>query len=97
MQKLFNEMLVGLFRTILFLVIFYYLFKILGRLALPFLVKKGAQRMQNQQQQAYQQYRQQQKQQEGKVTIQQEPKNSSTQSAKAKNSEGEYVDFEEVN
>ncbi len=86
-------MLVGLFNTILYLVVFYYLFKFIGRLALPFLMKKGVERMQKQQQNAANAYRNQAQRQEGEVTIntKSQKKNTFTQE-----NEGEYVDFEEV-
>lgn len=87
-------MLVGLFKTIFFLITFYYLFKIIGRLALPYLMKKGVERMQKQQQNAGQNYQQQAQQQEGKVTVQ---KNTQKKSSHVVDeNEGEYIDFEEV-
>ncbi|MCU4155934.1 DUF4834 family protein [Carboxylicivirga sp. A043] len=87
-------MLVGLFKTIFFLITFYYLFKIIGRLLLPYLMKKGVERMQKQQQGAASNYQQQAQQQEGKVTVQ---KNSQKKSNHVvDDNEGEYVDFEEV-
>ncbi|WP_439183066.1 DUF4834 family protein [Carboxylicivirga taeanensis] len=87
-------MLYGLAKTIFFLIIFYYLFKFIGRLLLPFIMKKGVERMQQQQQRAASNYQQQARQQEGKVTINRDaPKKSS---GIVGDNEGEYVDYEEV-
>ncbi|TRX72484.1 DUF4834 family protein [Carboxylicivirga sp. M1479] len=87
-------MLVGLVNTIAFLVVSYYLFKFIGRLLLPILMKKGVERMQQQQQNAANQYRQQAQQQEGNVTIKKEKAKKTSQVVD--DNEGEYVDFEEV-
>jgi hypothetical protein len=87
-------MLVGLFNTILYLVIFYYLFKLIGRFVFPFLMKKGVERMQQQQQTAATNYQQQARQQEGKVTVKKDSNKKSTHVVD--DNEGEYVDFEEV-
>ncbi|MCT4591220.1 MAG: DUF4834 family protein [Carboxylicivirga sp.] len=87
-------MLLGLLKTIFFLITFYYLFKIIGKLLLPYAMKKGVERMQQQQQNAASNYRQQAQQQEGKVTVQRKTKKNSEV---VNDNEGEYVDFEEVN
>ncbi|MCG8581109.1 MAG: DUF4834 family protein [Bacteroidales bacterium] len=87
-------MLLGLAKTILFLVTFYYLFKLIGRLVLPYLMKKGVERMQQQQQNAATNYQRQAQQQEGKVTVKKNAQNKS--SHVVDDNEGEYVDFEEV-
>ncbi|MBR8537455.1 DUF4834 family protein [Carboxylicivirga sediminis] len=87
-------MLIGLAKTIFFLITFYYLFKIIGRLLLPYVMKKGVERMQQQQQQAATNYQQQARKQEGKVTIKQDAHKQSTHIVN--DNEGEYVDYEEV-
>lgn len=86
-------MLIGLLKTIFFLITFYYLFKIIGRLLLPYVMKKGMERMQQQQQNAATNYRQQSQQREGKVTVQ---RKAQKKSGVVDDNEGEYVDFEEV-
>jgi len=87
-------MLIGLLKTIFFLLTFYYLFKLIGRLVLPYIMKKGFEKMQQQQQSGSGSFQQQARQEEGKVTIK---KNSAKKSAAASGyNEGEYVDFEEV-
>lgn len=87
-------MLIGLVKTLFFLITFYYLFKIIGRLLFPFLMKKGVERMQQQQQAGAYSYQEQARQEEGKVTV------NSTQKKKPSkpftSDEGEYVDYEEV-
>ncbi|WP_430814106.1 DUF4834 family protein [Carboxylicivirga sp. RSCT41] len=87
-------MLLGLIKTIFFLITFYYLFKIIGRLVLPYLMKKGVERMQQQQQNAATNYQRHAQQKEGEVTVQ---KNAQKKSSNVVDqNEGEYVDFEEV-
>lgn len=88
-------MLVGLLKTIFFLLTFYYVFKLIGRFVLPLLLKKGVERMQQNQQNAAANFKERAKQQEGKVTIkhtQQSPKESQKEDL----NDGEYVDYEEV-
>ncbi len=80
----------GFLRVVAYIIIFYYIFKFIGRLILPYLLKKGIQRMQEQQ---YGNYQQTEPQSEpGKVTI---TKNKTTSHSSA-SKDGEYVDFEEV-
>ena len=86
-------MLVGLLKTIFFLLTFYYLFKLIGRILVPLLLKKTMERMQDRQQAAANAYQEKARQQEGKVTIK-------TKTQKKNNpvseNQGEYVDYEEV-
>lgn len=87
-------MLPGLFKTILYILVFYYAFKFLARLFAPFLMKKAAETIQKK---AEEQYRGQQRQQtssvkEGETIIDKKPRNQQ----ESKNSVGEYVDFEEI-
>ncbi|WP_430811709.1 MULTISPECIES: DUF4834 family protein [unclassified Carboxylicivirga] len=86
-------MLVGLFKTIFFLITFYYLFKIIGRLLLPYLMKKGLERMQSQQGGTY--YQQRSRTPEGEVKVQKNARQKGTKIVPEE--EGEYVDFEELN
>lgn len=84
-------MLIGLLRTILFIILFYYIIKFLMRLFAPFLIKKVAEKMQEQ---AQQQYGNQQQTlvKEGETVIDKAPRNQ----RQSKEDVGEYVDFEEI-
>lgn len=81
----------GLIKTLLFILLFYYGFKVLSRIFAPlflkFVVKKAGQRYGNSgnYQKSEPQYR------EGEVVIDKMPNKKSSN-----NSVGEYVDFEEV-
>lgn len=88
-------MLLGFLRTVLFILIFYYLFKFIGRYLLPFLLKKGVENMQKKQQDEFNRHSEQQKKREGEVTIKQNQK--SQNSVNNSNSDGDFVDFEEIN
>ncbi len=81
--------LANFLKTVGLIVVIYFVLKFLGRLLFPVVVKKAVNNMQARQSQ-YQ--RQQQNKQEGEVTVE---KNRSRQS-RMNNTEGEYVDFEEV-
>jgi hypothetical protein len=74
-------------RTVGIIVIIYYGLKFLGRLLFPIVVKKAVNNMQARQTQ----YQRDQKR-EGEVTIEKDKQRAS----RNYNSEGEYVDFEEV-
>ena len=76
-------------RTVGIIVIIYYALKFVGRLLFPIVVKKAVDNMQARQTQ-YQ--RQQQYKQEGEVTIEKDRK----QQTRTNTTEGEYVDFEEI-
>lgn len=89
-----NQLFVILFlanflRTLGIIVVLYFALKFLGRLLFPIVVKKAVNNMQARQSQ-YQ--RQQQNKPEGEVTIE---KNRSQQS-RTNTTDGEYVDFEEI-
>jgi hypothetical protein len=75
-------------RTVGIIVIIYYGLKFIGRLLFPIVVKKAVNNMQARQTQ----YQRQQQKQEGEVTIE---KNRRDQN-RERNTQGEYVDFEEV-
>ncbi len=77
----------GFFRTIGILVILYFGLKFVGRLLFPIVVKKAVNNMQARQTQ----YQRGQKP-EGAVTVEKEKQRQS----RNHQSEGEYVDFEEV-
>ena len=77
----------GILKTIGIIVIIYYVLKFLGRLLFPIVIKKAVNNMQ-----ARQSSYQTERKREGEVTIEKEPK----QRGRRQKSEGEYVDFEEV-
>lgn len=88
----------GLLKTILIIVLFYYGFKILARLFAPILVRfvaKKAEQKFGEQFGGFQnpnQQREQQKQKEGETVIDKMP----NQNRKSNDKVGEYVDYEEV-
>lgn len=84
-------MLIGLLRTILFIILFYYIIKFLMRLFAPFLIKKVAEKMQEKAQQQYGN-QQQTSVKEGETVIDKAPRNQ----RQSKDDVGEYVDFEEI-
>lgn len=82
-------MLANFLKTVGIIVVIYFVLKFVGRLLFPIVVKKAVNNMQERQSK-YQ--RQQQNKQEGEVTVE---KNRRDQN-RARNTEGEYVDFEEI-
>ena len=84
-------MLIGLLRTILFIILFYYIIKFLMRLFAPFLIKKVAEKMQEKAQQQYGNH-QQTPVKEGETVIDKAPRNQ----RQSKDDVGEYFDFEEI-
>ena len=85
-------MLAGLFKTIFYILIFYYAFKFLARLFAPFLMKKAAETIQKKAQQQYGGQQQKSTVPEGETVIDKKPRNQQ----QSKDSVGEYVDFEEI-
>lgn len=83
--------IVSFLRTLFILVVVWYGFRLVSRYVLPLLMNKT---MKNMQSRMEEQFRQQQRSQrsEGEVTLE----NNRNKNHPAKNSEGEYVDFEEV-
>ncbi len=82
----------GFLRTLFFIIIFYYIFKLIGRYIFPYFLAKKINKMTSGQQQK-KDFINQQKRQEGKVTIQQ----SHPHEKKTPSDLGDYVDFEEIN
>lgn len=84
----------GLLKTLFFIVLVYYLLKILARVFGPALfgyaAKKAGERFNDKFGQ--QQYSNKQSTQEGEVTIDKQPKKNT----KSSNEVGEYIDFEEI-
>lgn len=83
--------IVGVVRTIIFILIIYYGIKLFTRYILPLILESKMKEMQEKMQQRQRQYEQAQKR-EGDVTIEYGNKKSNT----FNRNEGEYVDFEEV-
>jgi uncharacterized protein involved in cysteine biosynthesis len=82
----------GLLKTILYLLVFYYVFTFLARLLAPFLIKKAAETIQKK---AEQQFGNQQPKggvREGETIIDKAPRKNQ----QGKDTVGEYVDFEEI-
>lgn len=82
----------GLLRTLIFIILFYYVFKFVIRLLAPFLMKKVADTVQKKAEQQFGGQQQQPNIKEGETIIDKAPKNRNQSS----NSVGEYVDFEEI-
>ncbi len=83
--------LYGFIRTVLIIVAFYYLFKFIGRVVIPYLLAKGINKMNNRFQQK-QHHGQNKNAQEGRVTIQKNKKDEKMTTPDM----GEYVDYEEI-
>ncbi|NAS30121.1 DUF4834 family protein [Flavobacteriaceae bacterium R38] len=86
----------GLLRTLFFIVLVYYLFKILGRIFGPMLfgyaTRKAGERFNEKFGQNQQQYARKKTFREGETVIDKQPENQS----KSNNNVGEYIDFEEI-
>lgn len=82
----------GLLKTILYLLVFYYAFKFLARLFAPFLIKKAAETIQKKAEQQYGNQQPKGSVKEGETIIDKTP----SKGQQSKNSVGEYVDFEEI-
>jgi hypothetical protein len=86
----------GLLKTVLIILLFYFGFKILARLFAPlllrFVAKKAEQKFGEQFGGFKNQANQQQKQKEGETIIDKMPNQNKTSSAKV----GEYIDYEEL-
>jgi hypothetical protein len=90
--------LIGFFRTILIIILIYYAFRILFRVALPFILKFFAKKVQKnfenqyKQQQGFQEENIKSEEGEIKVTIPKKPSKPKHDGSTG----GEYIDFEEV-
>jgi len=92
--------MIGFIKTILIIMFFYYLFKIVARIAAPFLMRYAAKKMQDKFKQQMRGQggfdfgnKQKSSVKEGEVHLKSKPKNSQNANT---DSVGEYVDFEEV-
>jgi uncharacterized protein involved in cysteine biosynthesis len=84
--------LLGLLKTILYLLVFYYAFTFLARLFAPFLIKKAAETIKKKAEQQYGNQQPKDTVKEGETIIDQAPRKDQ----QGKDSVGEYVDFEEI-
>ena len=85
----------GLLKTLLYILFFYYAFKFLTRLFAPFLMKKAAETIQKKAEQKFggqQRTQQSTTVKEGETIIDKKP----LKNKQSSNSVGEYVDFEEI-
>jgi hypothetical protein len=82
---------VGLFRTIIFIAIVYFVIRLFTRYVLPLILEN---KIKDMQQKMHEQQKQQKRtgKQEGEVTIEYDPKRNNIRNR----DDGEYVDFEEV-
>jgi len=83
---------VNFMRTILILIIIYYVFKLIARYVLPFFLKRFIHKMQDKAQQQYGNQQQETNVNVGETSIDKKP----NQEGQSKNSVGEYVDYEEI-
>lgn len=82
----------GLLKTILFIILFYYAFKFLSRLFAPYLVKKASDTIRKKAEQQYKSSQPKSNIKEGETVIDKKPRTQQ----QSNNSVGEYVDFEEI-
>ena len=75
----------GFIRTVLILVVAFYIIGFIGRLLVPFLIRRQV-RKYGQQQNKYKEKK------EGEITIDKNPKKNNI----LNNNDGEYVDYEEI-
>jgi len=78
-------------KFLLYLLLFYFAFKVLGRLFAPMLFKYATKKAEQKFGDVFKQQKQQQQQKEGEISIDKMPSNKSSN-----NKVGEYVDFEEI-
>jgi hypothetical protein len=82
----------GLLKTILYLLVFYYVFTFLARLFAPFLIKKAAETIQKKAEQQFGNQQPKSSVKEGETIIDKAPRKDQQR----KDTVGEYVDFEEI-
>lgn len=91
MIELHEAGLINVLRTILWVLFFYYAFKFLARLFMPYIFNKAVNKMKEKAEQQYKnQYEPEVK--EGETIIDKKPKNNTISNKDV----GEYVDYEEV-
>ncbi len=79
-------------RTLLIIILAYYVIKFVVKLFAPYLLKKAVDKVQKKAEQQYRNQQQESSVEEGKTVIDKKPQNGK----QSNNSVGEYVDFEEL-
>jgi len=82
----------GLLRTIFFIVLFYYIFKVLSRLFAPFLMKYAAKKAEEKFGGQFQKKEQEPIKKEGEISIDKMPPKTKSSNTDV----GDYVDYEEI-
>jgi hypothetical protein len=82
----------GLLKTLIYILLFYYAFKFLAKLFAPFLIKKVANTVQKKAEQQFGGEQVKPNIKEGETIIDKAPRNQN----QSNSSVGEYVDFEEI-
>lgn len=85
-------MLVGLFKTLFFILVIYFIGKVISRFVLPLFLRSYVNKIIDPAKQQQQQARKQPKKNEGEVTVDYTPDSHKT----FRKDEGDYVDFEEI-
>jgi hypothetical protein len=89
-------MIIGILKTIVYILVFYYIFKIIMRLAAPFMAKKmmekASKNFESQFNNPY--YKDKPKTKEGETYIEKAPKEK--KSSNTDQETGEFVDYEEI-
>ncbi|PQJ79048.1 DUF4834 family protein [Polaribacter porphyrae] len=84
--------MIGLLKTLFFILLFYYAFKFLARLLAPFVLKKVSDTIQKKAEQQFGNQQPKSSVKEGETIIDKAPRKQN----QSNNSVGEYVDFEEI-
>lgn len=82
----------GLLKTILFILLFFYAFKFLSRIFAPYLVKKASDTLRKKAEEHYKNSQPKSNVKKGETVIDRKPKPQQQNN----NTVGEYVDFEEI-
>ena len=82
----------GILRLILFLIIIFYLFHLIGKILFPLFVSNKINNAQKRRQKEYEDYINHKKAEEGKVNFEYDNENRKRRNK----DEGEYVDYEEI-
>jgi len=85
----------GILKTIIYIIFFYYVFKFIMRLLAPLMARKMMEKASKNFEEQFNNpyYKERPKTEEGKTYIEKKPKEKSRKST---NSEGEFIDYEEV-
>ncbi|MBT8244787.1 MAG: DUF4834 family protein [Winogradskyella sp.] len=89
---IFTLSVVGVARTLLWIVAIYFIIKILSRIFAPILLRYAAKKVEKKFGQQFNQQRQQSEQKEGETIIDKMPSDSTSSNKNV----GEYIDYEEI-